>query len=161
MDFDDAFSQEIGTNFNELQRELPNAMEGVFANTPYVILSDTKENSEVGSYSESCSHDVLLNKVVNELKELTLKVAEMDSTNNKMLELMIGLLKLEIKTPNATDSSMFETQTTRIDNENANLTAKFTTVNTKEKDVNVTTKLRIPDLGKQPFMNDISTVFIS
>ncbi|MCI03108.1 hypothetical protein A2U01_0024143, partial [Trifolium medium] len=52
-------------------------------------------NSEVGSYSESCSHDTLLNQVVNELKELTSKVAEMDSTNNKMIEIMIGLVEID------------------------------------------------------------------
>ncbi|MCI32302.1 hypothetical protein A2U01_0053515, partial [Trifolium medium] len=80
----------------------------------------------------------------------------MDSTNNKVIEIMIGLVNLEIKTP-TTDNQMHPEQTTRVEHH----AAKFTTLDTMENVVNVSNSFMTPHLGKQPFLNDISTVFIS
>ncbi|WJX55904.1 hypothetical protein P8452_41621 [Trifolium repens] len=60
------------------------------------LLHPCKDTSEVGSHSDSCAHDNILKDVVNEVKGLSTKVSEMNSTNSKMIEVLIGLVKLNI-----------------------------------------------------------------
>ncbi|WJX74392.1 hypothetical protein P8452_58048 [Trifolium repens] len=157
MEFDDSLSQEIGTKYPQVETNKPNGVEQVFT-TPHQISSDTdKENSEVGSRSEACSHDSILNQVVNELKGLTTTVTEMDSSHKKMIEILIGLVKLEIKAPNI-ETNVVPDETTPP----KPAAEAFTNINNPtRKSINVTNTYKTPYLGKQPILNDISTVYVS
>ncbi|WJX68066.1 hypothetical protein P8452_52475 [Trifolium repens] len=156
MDFNDSLSEEIGTNHPRGADKTTNGDERIFTSKLHEISSD-KDNSEVGSRSEACSHDSLLNAVVNELKELTTKVAAMDATNSKMIEILIGLVKLEINVPTKeTNSPPFQTK--QPETPSAAFDNTSTTMNNS---VNVPNNYKTPYLGKQPIFNDISTVFVS
>jgi hypothetical protein len=81
----------------------------------------------------------------------------MDSTNNKMIEILIGLVKLEIRVPNDENKSL-PVQTTPDQHAAAAFNNITTTTN---KSPNVPNSFKTPDLGKQAMFNDISTVLIS
>jgi hypothetical protein len=81
----------------------------------------------------------------------------MDSTNNKMIEILIGLVKLEIKVP-TTENNLPPVQTTRLEP----LAAVFANASsTMKKKFHVPNNYKTPYFGKQPIFNDISTVFVS
>ncbi|KAK2425178.1 ubiquitin-specific protease ESD4 [Trifolium repens] len=88
-------NEEIGSKSVQLpDKEI--GIKGLPEITNQGVLHPCKETSEAGSHSDSCAHDNILKEVVNEIKELSTKVSEMDSTNSRMIEVLIGLVKLEI-----------------------------------------------------------------
>jgi hypothetical protein len=74
-----------------------------------------------------------------------------------MIEILIGLVKLEINVP-TNESNLPLFQTTRPETPAAAFDNASTTVNNS---VNVPNNYKTPYLGKQPIFNDISTVFVS
>jgi hypothetical protein len=74
-----------------------------------------------------------------------------------MIEILIGLVKLEIKVP-TTENNLPPVQTTRLEP----LAAAFANASsTMKKNFHVPNNYKTPYFGKQPIFNDISTVFVS
>ncbi|WJX10126.1 hypothetical protein P8452_00884 [Trifolium repens] len=71
---------------------------------PNVASNKSKESSGETTPSDLPNQEDILKKVFDEMKVLTTKVADLEAVNTKMLRILVGMVRLQIQTPDVKGS---------------------------------------------------------